>query len=546
MRPSNTGLLTAKHLKEISGIFVISLMLNGCGGSSASSPAEVIDTTPDQFTFTDITNQNTNTLIESAPIIITGINSATSLSIVDGEFSINEGEYTTTAVTVKENDKVTVRRISAMDYASTTNITLNIGTVSDTFTITTHSENTRFANKITDDLNAQFSIINQPRKGRVIVSPDLHSITYESLNAYDYLKSGESAQETISVSMLGSAVTHDVTFNIAGVTNESQCHDRTIIDVEASTKSQQYPSIDEGSCVRISAPALSAGTIWHAWTGPSGAYRGQLFSTVGVDSRANELIFLPPAPGKYNLSWCPESGECIASYYFESDTADTKQVVKSELTIENEVINEAATLAVSLEDGLSDDNFTYHWIIHHWSESYTVLIDVITTENTLELPLANIDDNYFVYVVADDNNFQLEGGFSSARTSRLEIIRRSVSTLGNYATNEEVINIRSPESVKKPPQLIVMVEGDNKRYEWAPDVVYDINAVKGSKINLDMSESTDEDSDSLSYSINYRSIGASYTLDVKGSFRFSICADDGFQWTYEENPCVYFDLIVNE
>jgi len=357
---------------------------------------------------------------------------------------------------------------------------------------------------------------------------------------------GETAQEKITVSMLGSDKSHDIVFSVAGTANELSCSDRTIIDITASDLPEQYQAIDDGTCIRISSAALAADATWSAWTSPSGAYRGQLFSTVGVDNKATELVFLPAAPGKYNLSWCPDSGECIASFYFMSEAEATEQNIKSTFTVENAVIDEAATITVNLENDLSDENFSYHWIVHHWNDSYDVLVDVITTENTLELPMANRDDNYYVYVIADDNKFQLEGGFNSTRSDGLEYIRRNVSPLGNYDTEKEVINIRSPESVNKPTHVVVMIDGDSTRYEWVSDVVHTINAVKGELVRLDMSESTDENSDPFTYSINYMSVDSTYTIDVKRSVDFRVCANDGFQWTYAQNPCVQFELIVTE
>jgi hypothetical protein len=95
------------------------------------------DTTPDTFTFTDQMDVALSSVTTSAPITVNGINAAASISVFNGEYSINGGAYTSTAGTVDNAASITVRHTSAVNYSTNIDTTLTIGGVSDTFTSTT-------------------------------------------------------------------------------------------------------------------------------------------------------------------------------------------------------------------------------------------------------------------------------------------------------------------------------------------------------------------------------------------------------------------------
>jgi hypothetical protein len=95
------------------------------------------DTTPDQFTFTAQTGVALSTLVTSNAIKISGINTGAPISITDGTYSINGGTYTSSSGTVVNGDTVWVQLTSSESYSTTTNATLTIGAVSDTFSVTT-------------------------------------------------------------------------------------------------------------------------------------------------------------------------------------------------------------------------------------------------------------------------------------------------------------------------------------------------------------------------------------------------------------------------
>jgi len=98
------------------------------------------DTVPSQFNFVDQENVALSSLINTNSIIISGINAAASIGISGGEYAVNGGSFVTSASTVNNNDSVQVRQISSSNYLTANNATLNVGGVSDTFTVTTMAD----------------------------------------------------------------------------------------------------------------------------------------------------------------------------------------------------------------------------------------------------------------------------------------------------------------------------------------------------------------------------------------------------------------------
>jgi len=124
----------ATHPASLMLALLLSL-LAGCGGGSDPVTAPV--TTPDAFTFTDVTNQTLNTQVESNTITVAGINAAANISITGGQYSINGGAYTAVAGTITNGQTVKVSHFTSGANSTTVNTTLTIGGVSDTYSSTT-------------------------------------------------------------------------------------------------------------------------------------------------------------------------------------------------------------------------------------------------------------------------------------------------------------------------------------------------------------------------------------------------------------------------
>ncbi len=116
--------------------------------TSATSIGVVFDRTPTSFSFTSQTNVSLNTEVNSNQIKITGINTATSISIANGYYKINNGGWTDQNGTIFNDDNVTVKHTTINDFNQTKITTLNIGGVNGTF-----SSTTKVASNIPDDFN---------------------------------------------------------------------------------------------------------------------------------------------------------------------------------------------------------------------------------------------------------------------------------------------------------------------------------------------------------------------------------------------------------
>jgi hypothetical protein len=105
-----------------------------------SSTTVNLDGTPDAFTFIDQTNVAPGAVVVSDPVLITGINGPTAVSVEGGEYSVNcTGQYTATAGMLNNNDSVCVRQTASSIHGATTNTTLTVGGVSDVFSGTTQA-----------------------------------------------------------------------------------------------------------------------------------------------------------------------------------------------------------------------------------------------------------------------------------------------------------------------------------------------------------------------------------------------------------------------
>jgi len=124
--------------KQSSFIFYFLWLFLSCISLNASAAGMMKkDTTPDQFTFVDQTNAVANATITSNSITVSGINSNASISVTGGKFSINGGAFRSSSTSVSNGNTVRVQQIAASSPNTTTNTTLNIGGVSDTFSVTT-------------------------------------------------------------------------------------------------------------------------------------------------------------------------------------------------------------------------------------------------------------------------------------------------------------------------------------------------------------------------------------------------------------------------
>jgi hypothetical protein len=108
-------------------------------GKTFSSTTAAIDITPTAFTLNDQINVEKNSTITSNLLTIVGINTPSTVTILDGEYKIGTGNWTSANGTIENNQTIQVRHTSSLSYLTAVTTTLTIGGVSDTFISTTRS-----------------------------------------------------------------------------------------------------------------------------------------------------------------------------------------------------------------------------------------------------------------------------------------------------------------------------------------------------------------------------------------------------------------------
>lgn len=125
-----------RHITSTEGLQLTETVLT-VGGVEALFQSTTMDAAPDVFTFASVANVGVSELKESEAITVMGITAPVAITVADGEYSINEGSYTSGAGTVAVGDAVKVRHTSSATTSTTTETVLSIGTVQAVFSTTT-------------------------------------------------------------------------------------------------------------------------------------------------------------------------------------------------------------------------------------------------------------------------------------------------------------------------------------------------------------------------------------------------------------------------
>ncbi|MCE9679624.1 hypothetical protein LZP69_10675 [Shewanella sp. AS1] len=138
------GQSAVKTIKSGATLGSFSLTFSATAQSAQSKSFSVIssvDTTPNAFSFTDITDAAPSVLYNHNSFIVSGINAAATISISGNgaQFAVNNSTtgWRTTSTTVSNGDRVYVRMNSSSLYNTTVSTTLTIGGVSDVWSIKT-------------------------------------------------------------------------------------------------------------------------------------------------------------------------------------------------------------------------------------------------------------------------------------------------------------------------------------------------------------------------------------------------------------------------
>lgn len=134
------GTSTTKTVRTDAALGSDTITFSRSGYTSASLSIEVIDatdTTPDNFNFVNLVNQNPNVLVESNQIIVEGITEPVSITVTNGgQYTKNGGVNWVSTGTVAQGDTLRLRNTTPLSYSTSTVTTVTAGTVTTNWTIT--------------------------------------------------------------------------------------------------------------------------------------------------------------------------------------------------------------------------------------------------------------------------------------------------------------------------------------------------------------------------------------------------------------------------
>jgi len=141
--PGPTAMATITYMANIGAASTDNFVYSMTDGTPSTDPATVLlkivpqDPVPDAFSFTDQSDVPLNVVIQSDGVWVWGFNMPTSISVTGGEYSIDDGEFTSANGTVSPWGRVVVRHTSAGTAFTATSTVLTVGGVSAVFSSTT-------------------------------------------------------------------------------------------------------------------------------------------------------------------------------------------------------------------------------------------------------------------------------------------------------------------------------------------------------------------------------------------------------------------------
>lgn len=165
---------------------------------------EAADTRPDNFDFYDQQGIELSTQVTSNALTIPGINVATPISIIGGEYAIDGGAFTAATGTVDENQTIRLRVTSADTPETTTTATITIGGVSDTYSVTTEAVDVR-PNPFALGVEASVPLTTE-QLSAVVTVVDINTEAVVSISGGEYAIDGGSFTNDASVINAGQSV----------------------------------------------------------------------------------------------------------------------------------------------------------------------------------------------------------------------------------------------------------------------------------------------------------------------------------------------------
>ena len=280
----------------------------GGGGGSNPPPVAIDDTTPNAFSFTAAEGAEPNAVITSPTATISGINTATPISISGGEYSIAGGAFTSTAGTISNGQTLTVR-VTASDKTNTPKeATISVGGVSAKFVVTTLADTTpdafAFTAKTDVAVNSEHTSEVVAINGIDIAVPVSITGGLYSINGAEFTSAigTVSAGQTIAVKTTASNITDTIQSAVLSVGSTSSTFAVTTVpDTTPPIAEFKFPTpytMSEANSVKVRGTA----TDDHAITSVKVVVRSYNLDAPTVTLSTETIDVTPKAAGDYS-SW---------------------------------------------------------------------------------------------------------------------------------------------------------------------------------------------------------------------------------------------------
>ncbi|MGB5216835.1 MAG: CFI-box-CTERM domain-containing protein [Smithella sp.] len=285
------------YLAEVSATLVIG------GRSDIFNVTTRSATTPDLFIFIDQVNVPFNTVLTSNVITVSGLGAEADIGVIGGEYKINSGLYTSGTAKVNNGNTVTMRQTSANSYSTTTNATLTIGGVSDTFSLTTVAA--------PDNVPAQFTFIDQANvptntviTSNIIVVSGINTTTNISITGGTYSINGNAYTGTSGIVNVGDNVTvQQISSAVLSTTTHATLTIGGVSDTFSITTKDKPPSKGDdgggGGCFIATA-----------------AFGSPMAGQVEILRQFRDTYLLTNAAGKSFVAWYYRNGP-VAAHWIE-------------------------------------------------------------------------------------------------------------------------------------------------------------------------------------------------------------------------------------
>lgn len=314
----NKTFLTSNPLDQgVNNVYNFTLRATDYGGNATDQAYALTigaaDLTPNAFSFTDANGVALSTLSTSNTVTIAGLGAGINapVTVTGGQYSKNGAAFTAGAGTVQNGDTLQVRGTSSGSYSTAVNVVLNVGTGSDTYSITTLADpaaasyvasGTQPALQAASSATSTFAAIDFQLGRPVVYIPPLNgaitvtSVTIKGAGAAGAdvactLRASEAGagQQSIWVanSVTNAAGSYDVAVVISSADTNWGIMCGSLINagsaVATSTASKTFASnanpISTGSALTIPASGVGVAFCAHAGTAPRSAVNGTQIAT---------------------------------------------------------------------------------------------------------------------------------------------------------------------------------------------------------------------------------------------------------------------------